>query len=182
MNAVIKHGETDLDIHEVLKWLETDGMVDEESAHMLRTLAVGREYQEKNPLIVIAERQWTDQRNGNSQLTLEVLTTWLSEKVDIPYFRIDPLKIEVAKVTSVMSYAYAKRFNILPISVDDKFITIATAEPFVKEWEHELSRINHKEFKRVISNPDDISRYLLEFYTVSKSVNKAESEAQGLGY
>lgn len=181
MNAVIKHGETNLDIHEVLKWLEADGMVDEESAHMLRTLAVGREYQEKNPLIVIAERQWTDQRKGTNLLTLEVLTTWLSEKVDIPYFRIDPLKIEVAKVTSVMSYAYAKRFNILPVSVDDKFITIATAEPFVTEWEHELSKINHKEFKRVISNPDDISRYLLEFYTVSKSVNKAESEAQGVG-
>ena len=128
MNAVVNHGEKNLDIHEVLKWLEEDGMVDEESAHMLRTLAVGKEYQEKSPLIVIAERQWTDQRNGHS-LTLEVLTTWLSEKVDIPYYRIDPLKIEVAKVTSVMSYAYAKRFNILPISVDDKFITIATAEP-----------------------------------------------------
>ncbi len=177
MNAVITQGEKKLDIHEVLKWLEDDGMVSDDNAHMLRTLAVGKEYQEKNPLCVIAERQWIDQRNGHSLLSLEVLTTWLAEKVGTPYHRIDPLKIEVAKITAVMSYAYAARFNILPISVDDKFITIATAEPFVKEWEHELSRINHKEFKRVIANPDDISRYLLEFYTVSKSVNKAESEA-----
>ncbi len=179
MNAVISQGEKKLDIHEVLQWLEDDGMVTNENAHMLRTLAVNKEYKEKNPLCVIAERQWIDQRNEHSLLTLDSLAVWLAEKVDIPYHRIDPLKIEVAKITGVMSYAYAARFNILPISVDDKFITIATAEPFVKEWENELSRINSQEFKRVISSPDDISRYLLEFYTVSKSVNRAESEATG---
>jgi len=181
MNAVINQSEKKLDIQEVLKWLEDDGMVTNENAHMLRTLAVGKEYQVKNALCVVAERQWIDQRNGHSLLTLESLATWLAEKVNIPYYRIDPLKIEVAKITAVMSYAYAARFNILPVSVDDKFITIATAEPFVKEWEHELSRINNKEFNRVIANPDDIARYLLEFYTVSKSVNRAQAEAQGTG-
>jgi len=181
MNAVINQSEKKLDIQEVLKWLEDDGMVTNENAHMLRTLAVGKEYQVKNALCVIAERQWIDQRNGHSLLTLESLASWLADKVNIPYHRIDPLKIEVAKVTAVMSYAYAARFNILPVSVDDKFITIATAEPFVKEWELELSRINNKEFKRVIANPDDIARYLLEFYTVSKSVNRAQAEAQGTG-
>jgi len=181
MNAVINQNERKLDVHDVLKWLEGDGMVSQENAHMLRTLAVGKEYTEKNPLCVIAERQWIDPRNAHNHLTLEVLTTWLAEKVEMPYQRIDPLKIEVAKITAVMSYAYAARYNILPVSVDEKFITIATAEPFVKEWEHELSRINNKEFKRVIANPDEISRYLLEFYTVSKSVNKAETESQDKG-
>ena len=178
MNAVINQGEKKLDIQEVLQWLEDDGMVSAENAQMLRTLAVAPEYQKKNALCVIAERQWIDQRNGHSLLTLEGLTTWLADKVDMPYYRVDPLTIEVARVTAVMSYAYASRFNILPISVDDKYITVATAEPFVREWENELSRINSKAFKRVIANPDEISRYLLEFYTVAKSVNRAESESQ----
>ena len=178
MNAVINQTEKELDIQEVLNWLEEDSMVTTENAKMLRTLAVSPEYREKNALIVIAERQWVDQRDGHSVLDLEVLTIWLSDRVQLPYYRIDPLKIDVTKVTSVMSYAYASRFNILPISLDDQFITVATAEPFVKEWEQELSRINTKSFKRVVANPDEISRYLLEFYTVSKSVNRAESESQ----
>jgi len=182
MNAVSRQSEKKLDLFEVLKWLEEDGLVSVDNANMLRTLATGAEYREKNPLCVIAERQWTDQRNGgHTLLTPESLASWLADRVDMTYFRIDPLKIEVAKITAVMSYAYAARFNILPVSVDDKFITIATAEPFVNEWEHELSKINSKEFKRVIANPDEISRYLLEFYTVSKSVNKAESESHGSG-
>lgn len=179
MSAVMNQSEKKLDIFEVLDWLEADGMVSNENTLMLRTLAVGREYKEKNPLCVIAERQWIDMRNGHALLTLEILASWLAQKVKMDYHRIDPLKIEVAKVTSVMSYAYAARFNILPIRVDDKYITIATAEPFIKEWEHELERINQKSFKRVIANPDDISRYLLEFYTVSKSVNRAEKQTQG---
>lgn len=178
MNAVINQTEKELDIQEVLSWLEEDGMVTAENAKMLRMLAVSPEYQEKNALIVIAERQWVDQRDEHGVLDLEVLTVWLSDRAQLPYYRIDPLKIDVTKVTSVMSYAYASRFNILPISIDDQFITVATAEPFVKEWEQELSRINQKTFKRVVANPDEISRYLLEFYTVSKSVNRAESESQ----
>ncbi len=179
MGTSIIKNERKLGIQEVLKWLEDDGMVSDENLQMLRTLAVGKQYHEKNPLCIIASRQWIDQRNGHALLSLEILTTWLAEKVDLPYHRIDPLNIEVGKVTGVMSYAYAARYNILPLIVDDKIITIATAEPFVTEWEQELSRINNKEFKRVIANPDDIERYLLEFYTVSKSVNRAESEAQG---
>ena len=181
MSAVVNQGESKLDIQSVISWLEDDDMVTQDNAQMLRTLAVSKEYQEKNPLCVIAERQWIDQRNKTSLLSLEVLATWLAEKVDMPYLRIDPLKIDVTRVTDVMSYAYAARFNILPVLVDDQFITVATAEPFVKEWEHELSRINKKQFKCVIANPDEISRYLLEFYTVSKSVNRAESESKGLG-
>jgi len=178
MNAVIKQNDKELDIQSVINWLEEDSMVTAENAKMLRTLAVSPEYQEKNALIVIAERQWIDQRDERSLLDLEALTVWLSDRVKMPYCRIDPLKIDVSKVTSVMSYAYASRFNILPVAVDDQFITVATTEPFVTEWENELSAINKKTFKRVVANPDEISRYLLEFYTVSKSVNRAESESQ----
>ncbi len=180
MNAVVKHSKTRLNIMEILSWLEQDGMVTADNAQMLRTLAESPEYHKSNALQVIADRQWVDQRNPSNLLTLEELTLWLAEKVDMPYLRIDPLKIDVTSVTAVMSYAYAANFNILPVSVDDHTITVATAEPFVQDWEHELSRINHKAFKRVIANPQEIERYLLEFYTVSKSVNRAESEAKGL--
>lgn len=178
MNAVIKQADKKLNIQDVLNWLEEDGMVSSENATMLRTLAVAPEYHQKNALVIIAERQWLDQRDTHRQLDLEFLTTWLAEKVEQPYHRIDPLKIDVTKVTSVMSYAYASRFNILPVSVDSHTITVATTEPFIKEWEQELSRINQQKFERVIANPDEIARYLLEFYTVSKSVNRAESESQ----
>ena len=36
-----------LEVHDILKWLEEDKMVDIENAHMLRTLAVGAAYKKK---------------------------------------------------------------------------------------------------------------------------------------
>ena len=45
-----------------------------------------------------------------------------------------------------------------------------------REWEQELGRIKNKKFERVVANPDDIERYLLEFYTVSKSVVGAQDD------
>jgi len=169
-----------LEVHDILKWLEEDEMVDTENSRMLRTLAVGAEYKKKNPLEVVAERNWTNLQTQKT-LTLDMLTQWLAKRVELPFVRIDPLKVEVAEVTEVMSYAYAARYNVLPIKVDNDSITVATAQPFERDWEAELTRIHNKEFKLVIANPNDIRRFLLEFYTIAKSVHgaKASSDTGG---
>ncbi|MFV2004629.1 MAG: GspE/PulE family protein [Gammaproteobacteria bacterium] len=172
----LKHNQH-LEVHDILQWLEQDKMVDAENAHMLRTLAVGAEYKKKHPLEVIAERNWVNEKTQKT-LTLESLTQWFAERVGLPFFRIDPLKIEVAEVTEVMSYAYAARYNVLPIKVDDTMITVATAQPFERDWEAELSRIHNKEFNLVIANPADIRRLLLEFYSLAKSVHGAKTSTE----
>jgi general secretion pathway protein E len=144
---------------------------------MLRTLADSRENKSKHPLQIIAERNWRDESHPSRLLSLDFLTTWLAERFELDYYRIDPLKIDVKAVTDVMSYAYAARFKILPVHVDSETITVATCEPNITEWETELSNIHHKKFIRVIANPDDINRYLLEFYSLSKSVLGATDES-----
>ena len=180
MNALYNgNTERKIDIHEALLWLEKDGLVSHDNAQMLRTIATGKDFTKKHALEVVAERDWAHPLAQGKTLTLEFLTGWLAKRVGLPYFRIDPLKIDVSAVTGIMSYAYAARFNILPVKVGPQKITIATAEPFQREWEAELSRMLNKEFERVISNPDDIRRYLVEFYNVSKSVLGAAKESAG---
>ncbi|MDT8282073.1 MAG: GspE/PulE family protein [Gammaproteobacteria bacterium] len=169
-----------LEVHDILKWLEEDEMVDVENAHMLRMLAVGAEYRKKHPLEVIADRNWVNP-STNQPLTLDILTRWFARRVELPFHRIDPLKIEVADVTEVMSYAYAARFNVLPLKVEASSITVATAQPYERDWEVELSQIHNKEFKLVIANPSDIRRLLLEFYTIAKSVHGARISADTSG-
>ena len=181
MSAVVENREHKLDLHEVLTWMEQDGMVGKDNAHLLRTVAISKEYTEKHPFIIIADRNWIDERDQHTPLSLECLTLWLAEKIKLPYHRIDPLKVDVSQVTGVVSYAYAARYNILPIKVEADCITVATTEPYEQEWEVELSRITNKKFNRVISNPEDIARYLLEFYTVSKSVTGAQNQSTESG-
>ena len=77
-----------------------------------------------------------------------------------------------------MSSAYAGRFGILPVQVTTREIVIATAEPFVREWVAELQPILRKEIRRVLANPDDISRYLVEFFNLARSVKKAAAKGE----
>ena len=178
MNAVLdKQDNRKLGLHEILTWMEQDQLVDAENAHMLRTIAIGVDYDKQHPLQIVAQRNWKHPEHAKP-LSLEFLTEWLAQRLEMPYVRIDPLKIEVTQVTDVMSYAYAARYNVLPIRVDATSITVATAQPFDREWIDELSRIHRKEFDIVISNPDDINHYLIEFYTVSKSVSGAQISGQ----
>ncbi len=169
-----------LECHDILTWLEEDEMVDAENALMLRTLAVSDAYRKKHPLEIIAERNWTNLLTGKT-LTLEALTMWFAGRVSLPFVKIDPLKVEVTEVTEVMSYAYAARFNVLPLKVEATTITVATAQPYDADWEAELSRIHNKEFKLVVANPADIRHFLLEFYTVAKSVLGARTTVENTG-
>jgi general secretion pathway protein E len=126
-----------------------------------------------HPLVVIADQHWKSALPPHRLLDLETLTQWLAAWSGLQYFHIDPLKINFTAVTEVMSNAYAMRFRILPVDVKPNEVTIATAEPFDLSWEAELQPILRKEVRRVISNPQDIARYQVEFYNLAKSVKGA---------
>jgi general secretion pathway protein E len=68
-----------------------------------------------HPLVVAAFQDWHDRRQPSNRLTLEALTQWLAHRVRLPYLRIDPLSLEVGKLTEVVPYAYASRVGILPV-------------------------------------------------------------------
>ena len=53
-------------------------------------------------------------------LDIEVLTEFLAQRCDLPYLRIDPLKVDVGKVADTMSATYAERHKVLPVQVTAK--------------------------------------------------------------
>jgi len=162
-----------ISLRQVLEGLIRDGMITADQAKPL--IATQRSDSDEHPLESVARRKWTSARPPHEPLNLERLTRWLARKAAVPYVRIDPLKIDTAAVTSLVSYPYAERFQILPIAVEDNHVTIATAQPFVREWERELGPLLRMEIARVVANPADIKRYLKEFYSVSRSIRGASA-------
>jgi general secretion pathway protein E len=162
-----------LALAEVLEALVADGMVARSDADHL--IAERRRYRaEHHPLVVIADRKWKSQRPPHRVVSVEWLTEWLAGKVGLEYFHIDPLKINFSAVTDVMSNAYATRFKILPVEVNAREVVIATCEPYIAEWEKELKPILRQAIRRVLANPEDISRYQVEFYNLARSIKGAE--------
>ncbi|TMH99508.1 MAG: type II/IV secretion system protein [Betaproteobacteria bacterium] len=172
-------GEHRLTLGEILDGLIEDKLISAEAAEQLKK---ERRYYRgtMHPLAIVADQKW---KKGNALLTLDALTEWLAKRVGLEYLHIDPLKIDFAAVTEVMSSAYATRFRILPVGVSAKEAIVATAEPHVREWEAELARISKREIRRVIANPLDIERYQVEFYNLARSIkgaHRSASAASGL--
>jgi general secretion pathway protein E len=135
---------------------------------------------QNHPLISIYECDIPDRRNEGRVLSLEDLTRWLAGYAGHEYFLIDPLKMDIEKVTEILPKAYVKRLGILPVSANDEEVVIATSEPFLVGWVDEVARITKKKVKLVVSNPMTITSSVEDFYTVRKAVSKLMKE-RGLG-
>ena len=169
-----------LALPEVIDALVVDRLVDAADAARFKQ---ERRYHkgDVHPLIVIAEQRWKSLQPPQRVLDLDGLTQWLAKWCGLDYLHIDPLKINFAAVTEVMSIAYATRFRILPVEVKPNEVVIATAEPFQRAWEAEMLPILRKDIRRVISNPDDIARYQVEFYNLAKSIKGAMGKGDVAG-
>lgn len=129
----------------------------------------------RHPLEFLAGQQIPDLSQPGRALCLEPLTVWLAQQAGLPYLRIDPLKIDVAKVTPLMSLAFAQRHGILVVDTDTDGVTIASAQPYVTSWLGGLEHALNTPIRRVIANPADIDRYTVEFYRLARSVNGANN-------
>jgi general secretion pathway protein E len=154
----------------VLERLQQDLIISPQQAAQLRASLTRETAAVSHPLVIIADQGWQSITKPPYPLTLEQLTRWLAHACGQPYMRIDPLKIEVNRITGIVSQAYASKLHILPVAVNDRELTVATCEPFIDAWEQELARISNKQILRVIVNPRDLERYLVEFYGISRSM------------
>jgi len=153
--------------------LAREGLIADEDAQRIRADARGtRGKIELHPLALIANQKVINPRDGKP-LSLEVLTQWLADKAGLMYLKIDPMKIDAAAVTQVISLAYAQRYRILPVEVNPLKVVIATCEPFDTRWLADIGHVLRRDVQRVVCNPIDLNRYLSEFYGVQRSIQKA---------
>lgn len=165
-----------IDVTWCLEQLLKDGRITERDKLLIQTTHRQKEQLKWHPLQWIANFNLKDQLNADSTLKLNRLCQWLAEKADIPLFVIDPLKADVAALTSVMSQEFALRNHILAVEVQPDRILIGTDQPFTTEWLNNLERsLAPKKIEKVLLNPEQLQRYILEYYQVSRAVNSSQN-------
>jgi general secretion pathway protein E len=108
----------------------------------------------------------------------EALTEWLARRFELAYLKIDPLKVDVGRVSEAMSLQYAEKRVALPVLFAADSITIATAEPFDDDWVAEIESHTRRKVRLALANPADIRRYAAEFYAISRSVRAAQKTGE----
>ena len=169
-----------LDLQTIFSWLLADGIVEKSTvkphfaqAQSILKNAVGS----MHPLTAVAQCKIVSATPPHKLLTLDVLSEWCAGKVGLPFFRIDPLKIDFTKVADVMSASYAARFNILPVELGPGTLVVATADPFRTEWQDEIARLARRRIELVIANPLDIAQYISQFFSLAKSIRDANKSS-----
>ena len=174
-----------IDVRWCLDALLKEGRINQREVNLIATTPRRKDQLQWHPLQFIASFDLTD-ATTQQKLNTQTLSQWLADKADIPFFRIDPLKVNVPEVTAVMSFEYAERHRILAVAIDSESITIGSDQPFYDDWLENLSHsVRPRQINRVMLNPEQLNRYLVEFYQVTRAIAGAKgtggSEATAKG-
>ncbi|SHN40720.1 general secretion pathway protein E [Duganella sacchari] len=169
-----------LDLQQIYTWLLADGMI--RKAEVKELYAQSQAILKNtsgymHPLCAVAHAKLLSAQPPHKMLTLDALCEWLAQRVGLPFIRIDPLRIDFTKVADVMSASYAARFNILPVELNADTLVVATADPYSHEWEAEIAKISRRVVRQVIANPLDIAQYITQFFSLAKSIKKANKSS-----
>src|SRR3954471_5928156 len=123
---------------QLVEWMSEDGVISAEEA--TRTIArCSHAESAQHPLVRLAAVSMTRAEDGKP-LDIESLTQYLAGRAKLEYLRIDPLKVDVGRVSDTMGAAYAERHKVLPVQVTATEVVVATCEPFVADWVAEVER------------------------------------------
>ena len=108
-------------------------------------------------------------------LSEDMITEIVAKHADLPFKKIDPLKLNPEIVTQILSRAFARKSISVPIEREDSTLTLAVADPFNLEIVENIERMGYK-VKRVVSPKSDILKIITEFYGFRSSVTAAAKE------
>lgn len=161
-----------------LDQLFKDGKISERDRMLVQTTHRQREQLKWHPLQWLANFNLIDQSHPQTTLTLNRLCQWLAEKTGLMFYIIDPLKADVQALTHVMSQEYALRNHILAVEIQADKVLIATDQPYKTEWVSNLEQnISPKKIQRVLLNPEQLQRYIVEYYQVSRAVSGSQKSS-----
>ena len=151
--------ESRLDVFSLAEGLTRAGRLSAKNLARLR----GHTASAVHPLVHLAELKLSDMTRPGETLSMTDLLSFLSEQTKQPVVEIDPLKVDVATISEVMSQAFAQRHQILAVAVTDTDVEVASAEPWITQWERDLEHVVRRRIKRVLADPREIAKHTKEF-------------------
>ncbi|MCU0660981.1 MAG: Flp pilus assembly complex ATPase component TadA [Myxococcota bacterium] len=179
-------------LEELLSYLIEDGLLSQEQAAEVRvradaqaarlTIAAGRQARQRSAAApsyaeVVASFRLNEGGEASRPLLEEDrIVRCLSAHVDVPYEKLDPLKLDAQLITSTVSLPFARRTSVLPLRRQLDTLVVAASDPFDAHLVDELTRLVSCKVQMVLSARSDIQRHITEVYGFKRSVARAAVE------
>ncbi|MBW2572884.1 MAG: type II/IV secretion system protein [Deltaproteobacteria bacterium] len=109
----------------------------------------------------------------------ELIFQTLADEWEIPFKKIDPLKLDLNLVTTTIPRSFAMKHLVLPIAIKDGCLTVATPNPFNVEVMEDIARAGQLKVKVVVTSKSDIIKLINEFFGFKRSIAAAEHQFAG---
>ncbi len=94
----------------------------------------------------------------------------------LPFFKIDPLDLDLDVVTSALPARFARKHAMCAVSKHENTITIAVSNPFDPAPLRDLQQFGGLEIKLVVATQKDIAMVNKSFYDLKSSLKAAETQ------
>ncbi len=153
-----------------------------EQLQMIRDASGGSSSRLTNPVTIVDIISFLKlDRNDDPtrELDEETIFQALAEEWSVDYKKIDPLKLDLKLVTTTIPRSFAMKHLVLPIAVQDGWLTVATPNPHNIEVMEDISRVSQLKVRPVVSSKSDIAKLIDEFYGFRRSIAAAEQQFSG---
>ena len=125
---------------------------------------------------VIASLKMSRLDNPGLQLDEETIYQALAHSWKVPFYRIDPLKLDLNVVTNTIPRSFAMKHLALPVDVRDGVLTVAMADPFNLEVLDDIAMASKLRVQVVVSPKSDIIKLINEFFGFKRSIVAAQDQ------
>jgi general secretion pathway protein E len=125
---------------------------------------------------IIESLKMTSPKDSGKIITADIIMMAVAHHLNLPFLKIDPLKLNYEVVTQIISRPYAVRHLIVPVELSENRLTIATADPFDKEAVDWIERVLGYKVDVVVTTKADIIKIITEFYGFKSAITSAKEE------
>ena len=129
----------------------------------------------EHPLLVISECLNNNHTvAGRGFISPAVLFRWLADVAGQKFVHIEPMELQMGTLAQVMSFNYARRHEIVAIQTNPQQVVVASAQPFMTNWQQRLSQALDKTIETVVADPRQIRHNIDAIYSLAQSLQGAQ--------
>ena len=135
-----------------------------------------RAEEEASPFRALVSMNLTDASGSGTRIDDFLLARLIAEEAHVPFFKIDPLRLDVQMVESRISRPFARKHRIVPVAVRDGKLVVAVVNPFDRVSIESYRQMANQELEVVVAAESDVMGVINEQYGFRASVTKAERD------
>jgi len=144
-----------------------------------RTAKGSRSEEQVSPFKALMSMNLTDASGNGTRIDDFLMARLIAEEAGLHFFKIDPLKLDVAMIETKISRPFARKYRMVPVAVRDGKLIVAVVNPFDAVGIDSFRSMVKQDIHLVVSSESDVMGVINEQYGFRASVTKAERDLKG---